>query len=250
MWAFFSIHKIRIIIAALTGVIVFVAITIFWDQSVMFRKKTFYHANVSEKVVALTFDDGPSEKWTPLILDELKKAHIHATFFLVGKHVQQYPDIVKRIIAEGHEIGNHTMNHKVLFDLPLADAMKEVRDGEAVIERITGQTPTLFRPPKAWINSKQKKEIQKLGYTIVLWRINTKDWVTFDDKLILNYVDKKDRPGDIILFHDAGGVIKPEGGSRIETVKVIGQLAELLRKKGYRFVTVGELIKMQEAHER
>ncbi|MBF0478955.1 MAG: polysaccharide deacetylase family protein [Candidatus Omnitrophica bacterium] len=248
MWNLVVTHRIKIIIALFTIIVILVSLMLFWDESVMMRKGAFYHARIPEKVVALTFDDGPSEKWTPKILDELKKADIHATFFLVGKHVQQYPGIVKRVVSEGHEIGNHTMSHRLLIDMPMKDAIKEVTDGETEIERVTGIHTTLFRPPKAWISNQQKTALHKLGYTVVLWRINTKDWVNFDDKLIVHYVEKKIKPGDIILFHDAGGAIKSEGGNRQETVDTIAPLAAGLRKKGYRFATISELLALQKKY--
>jgi peptidoglycan/xylan/chitin deacetylase (PgdA/CDA1 family) len=95
---------------------------------------------------------------------------------------------------------------------------------------------------------REKDKINQMGYKIVLWSLNSKDWVTFDDKYIVNYLERRIQPGDIILFHDSGGVFGTEGGNREETVKTIGLLAERLRKQGYEFVTVSQLLEGKKTH--
>ncbi len=222
------------------------AFTIFYDQAVLVRRHTFYKADVRQKAVALTFDDGPSAEWTPQILDELKKADVKATFFMLGTHVEKYPLIAKRVAAEGHEIGNHTYDHHVLLYYTETELIDEIKRAEAVIRQVTGQVTTLFRPPKAWVTNNEKKEISDLGYKVVLWTLNSKDWVMFDDKYMVKYLVRHIQPGDIILFHDSGGVFTTEGGNRHETVKTIGRLVEKLKEKGYRCVTVGELLSLEK----
>jgi peptidoglycan/xylan/chitin deacetylase (PgdA/CDA1 family) len=218
--------------------------TVFFDQAVLVRHGTVYHENVTEKVVALTFDDGPSPQWTPLILDELKKADVKATFFMLGEHVKEYPEIARRVAAEGHDIGNHTYSHHVLVYYKMDELEKEIKEAEEVIFRVTGKMTTFFRPPKAWLTTQEKQKIKELGYQVVLWSLNSKDWVTFDDKYIVRYLLYHIRPGDIILFHDSGGVFSVEGGNRKETVLAIRRLIERLKERGYRFATVTELLKM------
>jgi len=226
----------------LAAILFYAVFTIFFDQAVLVRQGTFYLANTDEKVIALTFDDGPSPEWTPQILDELKKSDVKATFFMVGKFVEKYPEIARRAVKEGHEIGNHTFSHPVLFFASPDQIKKEILQAEAAIKNATGKSTTLFRPPKAWLTEERKKEIKDLGYTIVLWTLNSKDWVTFHDKHIRRYLLKRVRSGDIILFHDSGGFFGIEGGNRIQTVKTIPRLIEQLKEGGYRFVTVGELL--------
>ncbi|MFA5116196.1 MAG: polysaccharide deacetylase family protein [Candidatus Omnitrophota bacterium] len=216
--------------------------TVFYDQAVLVRRGTVYHPKVNEKVVALTFDDGPSPVWTPQILDELKRAGIKATFFMLGKHVAQYPDIAKRAAQEGHEIENHSYTHHGLINYKMDQLEKEIDDTEAVIKETTGRTTKYFRPPKAWATDKEKRKIKGMGYETVLWSLNSKDWVTFHDKQIRGYILRHIRPGDIILFHDSGAVFSTEGGDRRQTVKTIFRLAEQLKEKGYKFVTVSELL--------
>ena len=221
-----------------------VLFTIFFDQAVLVRRGTVYHENVTEKVVALTFDDGPSPQWTPLILDELKEANVKATFFMLGEHVKKYPQVARRVAAEGHDIGNHTYSHHVLIYYKMDELESEIKQAENVIRQVTGKTTVFFRPPKAWLTGEEKQKIKELGYEVVLWSLNSKDWVTFDDKYIIKYLLHHVRPGDIILFHDSGGVFTVEGGNRKETVLAIRKLIERLKERGYRCVTVSELLKM------
>ena len=232
-------------ISAMAAVIAAAAIAafcIFFDQAVVLRKSTIYHLNTDEKVVALTFDDGPSPVWTPQVLDELKKAGIKATFFMIGKHVEAYPEIARRVAREGHDIENHGYDHKVMIYYKMDELNREIGGTEKVIKEVTGQTTRYFRPPKAWLNDTEKQKIKEMGYGIVLWSLNSKDWVTFHDKQITSYISRYNKPGDIILFHDSGGVFGTEGGDRSQTVKTIPRLAKKLKEKGYKFVTISELL--------
>ena len=246
------IKKIILSLAAIIFIIVLgvVLFTIFFDQAVIVRKNTIYQVSTKEKVVALTFDDGPSPVWTPKILDALKAAQIKATFFMLGQHVDWYPEVARRVALEGHEIGNHTYDHHGLFYYTPEELSREVDDAERVILSVTGIKTKYFRPPKAWITSKEKKQLNNMGYKTVLWSLNSKDWVNFDDRYIVKYILHHLRPGDIILFHDSGGVFKTEGGNRNETVKTILRLAQRLRERGYRFVTISELLQLQEKNEK
>ena len=172
--------------------------TIFFDQAVIVRRGTIYHEKTEEKVVALTFDDGPSPVWTPQILDVLNKAGIKATFFMLGDHVLKYPDVAKRVAGEGHEIGNHTQDHHVLIYYTPEELEKEIKDAEDSIRKVTGVTTNYFRPPKAWVTDKEKKKTKEMGYKTFLWSLNSKDWVTFDDEYIIKYIMRDVRTGDIM----------------------------------------------------
>jgi len=236
---------ILLIIALIIAGLAVAIFTIFFDQAVILRRGTIYNFNIPYKVAALTFDDGPSPIWTPKILDELKKAGVKATFFMIGEHVEKYPQVARRVIEEGHEIGNHSYDHHVLIAYKMDELEKEIKDAEWVIKNITGQTTEYFRPPKAWLTGEEKKKIKEMGYKIILWTLNSKDWVSFDDKYIVRYITRNIKPGDIILFHDSGGVFTTEGGGRDETVKTIPVLVKKLKEKGYNFLTISELLKLE-----
>lgn len=227
-----------------TGLAV-VSFTVFFDQAVIVRRGTIYHVSTAEKVVALTFDDGPSADWTPKILDALKTEQVKATFFMLGEHVERFPDVAKRVADEGHEIGNHTYDHHVLIYYKTEELEKEIRNAQAAIYKATGVTTKYFRPPKAWLTKSEEKDIKRMGYEIILWSLNSKDWVTFHDKQITSYILSNIRPGDIILFHDSGGVFHTEGGNREQTVKTILRLVNKLKSRGYRFVTISQLLELK-----
>ncbi|MDD5108235.1 MAG: polysaccharide deacetylase family protein [Candidatus Omnitrophica bacterium] len=224
--------------------------TVFFDQAVIVRRDTIYRVPSKEKVVALTFDDGPSLIWTPQILAVLKAEDVKATFFMIGEHVQQFPELAMSVAEAGHEVGNHTYDHHGIFYYKPDELNKEVEEAEKIIKIATGVKTKYFRPPKAWLTKQEKQQLKDMGYETVLWSLNSKDWVTFDDRYIVNYILHHIRPGDILLFHDSGGVFKPEGGNRKETVKAVSRLIEKLKQRGYRFVTISQLLGLQVKDEK
>ena len=232
-----------IIFFILLGIIVFVIwFCVFFDQAILNRRGTVYRVPSGQKKIALTFDDGPSPIWTPLILDELKKADAKATFFMIGYHVQMYPDIARRVAKEGHMIGNHGFAHSVVLYYTLAEIEEEIKYTEFVIRDITGQTTKVFRPPKAWLRKDIKKKIKSMGYDVVLWSLNSKDWVSFNHQHTVNFLMPRIKDGDIILFHDSGNILSREGGDRTQTVKAVSLLIAQLKEKGFECVTVPELL--------
>jgi len=227
----------------------FALFTVFFDQAVIVRKGTLYRAPCAEKLVALTFDDGPSAEWTPQVLEALRESGARATFFMLGKHVEEFPEVARRVVAEGHEIGNHSYKHDVLLYYTMDELEEEIRLAEQAIWEATGCRTKYFRPPKAWMTPKEKNKVRELGYQIVLWSLNSKDWVAFSSRQMLNYILRNVRPGDIILFHDSGGVFSTEGSDRSRTAEVIPPLAQGLRERGYRLVTISELLGVEDERE-
>lgn len=183
---------------------------------------------LARKVVALTFDDGPHEEITPQILDILKKEKVPATFFLMGKKAEEYLKLVKRMVKEGHQVGNHTYSHVDLSSLSNQQAKEEIQRAQEVIEKITGQTPILLRPPFGKVRENEVPE----DLIVVEWNVDTLDWTGSSPAQILSRVQKQVKPGAIILMHD-----QYEG-----TVEALEELIREVRERGYEFVTVEELL--------
>lgn len=188
-----------------------------------------------KKLIALTFDDGPHPKNTPIILDILAHYGVKATFFEVGSNVEYYPDVSRRVIGEGHEIGNHTYTHPHVKDLSLAELERETAKCESAIKRITGTRPVLFRPPEGVIDSAVKAMSVDCEYSVIIWSVDTRDWAGTPTSTIVGNVMKKIKSGDIILMHD----YVTKSCHTIEALKII--IPRLL-DEGYTFVTVSRLI--------
>lgn len=207
------------------------------------------HGPEQIKYVALTFDDGPDPLYTPKILDILKEKNVPATFFLIGKNAEAYPEIAKRIVAEGHSIGNHTYSHKSLIPLSAKNTYKEIKNAEAAIEEATGIRPTLFRPPRGVYSGYARKLLKEERYTLVLWDVSTEDWAELAPKKIVANVINRVKPGSIILLHDSGDLLTFRGGNRNSTVKALPEIIDKLRDEGYEFLTIDQMIFISELME-
>ncbi|NHN32236.1 polysaccharide deacetylase family protein [Paenibacillus agricola] len=185
--------------------------------------------------IALTFDDGPDPTHTPLLLNVLKQHKAQATFFLVGKQLEQYPDIAKQIITEGHEIGNHTYSHPNLRKLDYQQIYEELYIMDLMIRTVTGQSPTLFRPPYLYYNDNVLKAAKKLGYEMILRSIETFDYRNPGVRKIIKSVLGNLKHGDIVLMHDAGG-------NRMDTITAVEKILIECQKKDYQFVKVSKLL--------
>jgi peptidoglycan/xylan/chitin deacetylase (PgdA/CDA1 family) len=189
------------------------------------------------KAIALTFDDGPWPTATPQILDILKENNIKATFFWVGRYLQTYPEIGKQVAAAGHAIGNHTWNHEYL-KYNEDGAAREIDRTSSLIEELTGVQTSMFRPPGGILNNGLAAYAQKKNYAVVMWSADSFDWRTLTESLTEN-VMRQAKSGGIVLMHDGGG-------NRARTVKALPDIIARLRNEGYIFVTVPELLQMQE----
>jgi cellulose synthase/poly-beta-1,6-N-acetylglucosamine synthase-like glycosyltransferase/peptidoglycan/xylan/chitin deacetylase (PgdA/CDA1 family)/spore germination protein YaaH len=198
--------------------------------------------------IALTFDDGPDPEWTPAILDILKQESVPATFFVIGKNGQAYPDLLRRIVNEGHEVGNHTFTHPNLGEIPGRITDLELNATQRLIESVTGRSTVLFRPPYFGDAEADKPEevepairAEKLGYIIVGLRIDPGDWkpgVT-PDEIVQKTVDRAmdtnpETRGQVVLLHDSGG-------DRAATIEALPRLIHELRTRGFKFVPVSTL---------
>ena len=196
------------------------------------------HMNEQNKI-ALTFDDGPHPVYTPQILDILAEYHVHATFFLIGENVEQYPELVQRIQREGHEIGNHTYCHANLKKTAPGRIREEILETEDALLLIADQRPKLLRPPGGLYNKQVCETASALDYDVILWTIDTRDWAHTPCDAIVANVEGNIRCGDIILCHDA------VGGKPSPTPDAVRRIVPDLLRQGYDFVTVSELIHSQ-----
>lgn len=205
-------------------------------SSLVHNKDIFFkNGSRNEKMIALTFDDGPHPKETHEVLDVLDKYNVKGTFFVVGKHANWYSEPLKRAAKERHEIGNHTFSHPDISCLSSDDIKREIKECEDTLIRLTGKKPTLFRPPYGSYSKDKLAEIAKeSGYKIILWTtIDAKDWKNPPSSQISDTIINKAQNGDIILLHDYGTE---------NTVKALDTIISEMIKKGYKFVTVSELI--------
>ena len=194
------------------------------------------------KEVVLTFDDGPDPEYTPKILDILKKYHVNASFFIVGENGEANPDIVKREYNEGNEIGNHTFTHPNVAKVSESRTKMELNTTQRFVQEVTGHSTMIFRPPYvADAEPTTSEEIepiiraQREGYTMVGELIDPTDWERPSSDVIVKRIMEQLPNGNVILLHDAGG-------NRENTVKALPVIIETLRNKGYKFVTIHDLI--------
>ncbi|OXM84409.1 polysaccharide deacetylase [Paenibacillus rigui] len=201
------------------------------------KEHVTYSGSRSRKQVALTFDDGPDAKYTQQIIDILRKENVKATFFVTGEHAEAHPDMMKRIVNGGHEIGNHSWDHTNLTTLTDPQLADEIDKTDAVIQQFTGHPSNLLRPPYGAL-SKQVADYAEKSHRIVCWSVDTRDWEGISADRILENVKKEVKPGAIILQHSAGG----KKGNLSNTVAALPHLIQYLKEHGYQFATVSELL--------
>src|SRR6266436_4040043 len=204
---------------------------------------TLYHQGAGgEHQVAITFDDGPDPRWTPKILDILKAANVKAAFFLVGVNAERYPGLVRRIVNEGHEIGNHTYYHPNLALCWPEHVRLELNATQLLLETITGRATTLFRPPYAADTGPTQlselaplKIAEDLNYLVVLENIDPQDWAKPGADIILQRIKQQRHDGSVILLHDAGG-------DRSQTVEALPRILDWLHTRGDTVVPLSTLL--------
>ena len=192
--------------------------------------------HVDGPYIAMTFDDGPSATLTPKLLDILAAHHIRATFFVIGENVAEHPEIVARAVREGHEIGNHSWSHPNFAKMSDDAVRGQLWRTDDAIKSATGIRPKLLRPPYGSITARQKRWIHdEFGYEIILWDVDPYDWKRPGPSVVRNRILKETRPGSIVLSHD----IHPG------TIEAMPSTFDALQAKGFKFVTVSELIRME-----
>ena len=188
---------------------------------------------MEQPLVALTFDDGPHPTLTPQLLDFLKVNNIRATFYLIGSRVARYPQLAARIAAEGHEIGNHTWSHPSLFGYSDAGVLSQIDRGNEAIYNATGRLPVTMRPPYGNFYPRQRLMLhQTRGMPTVLWSVDPEDWRRPGSLVVANRIVSQSHPGAVVLAHDIHG----------PTIRAMPAAVSGLHSRGFRFVTVSELI--------
>ena len=199
------------------------------------RYRKLMHGDRTRKWIALTFDDGPHPGYTPRILSILEKYGVRATFFVVGKKAEQYPDLIRQQAEAGHSVGNHTYHHVNLTRIPPVDVAAEIKACGDVIQSITGKSPRLFRPPGGDYDRNVAEVAVSLGYWIVLWTDDPGDYANPPEQVLEARLFGRLGNGGIILLHD--GIA--------ETIELLPRLIEYLQARGFRLVTVDEMIRAQ-----
>ncbi|MDQ1437026.1 MAG: peptidoglycan-N-acetylglucosamine deacetylase [Acidimicrobiaceae bacterium] len=198
----------------------------------------------SKKVVALTFDDGPDPRWTPAILAALDRYHAHATFFMEGQFVDRWPDLARQVVAHGNEVGNHTYSHPDLRALDTVHVTAQAMQTTAAFQRAGLPRPFYFRPPKGLLDAKAEAGVANAGLLIVEWTpgLCIEKWARghTPEEAVAPMLARLG-PGEIILGHD-GGI-----PNRARTVAAVPLLLARLRARGYRVVSIGELLKLTGA---
>lgn len=198
---------------------------------------TFSRVPVSGKFVAITFDDGPHPRNTPRLLDMLAERNIKATFYVIGRSVDMHPGVLRRTVAEGHEIGNHSHTHRLMTRLGVEEVREEMQRCEDAIGKAAGVRPRTMRPPYGGLRQGQRELVHsEFGYPTIMWSVDPLDWQRPGPSVVARRLISGASPGGILLAHDL----------HAQTVDAMPQTLDGLLRQGYKFVTVSQLIAMGE----
>lgn len=196
---------------------------------------TFSRVSISQPYIAITFDDGPHPKNTPRLLDMLRERNIKATFYVIGRNVDLYPNVLRRTVSEGHEVGNHTFSHPVLSKLSDSAVRQELTKCRDAVARAAGVKPRTMRPPYGALLQRQREWIHaELDYPTIMWSVDPLDWKRPGPSVVASRILKATTPGAIVLAHDLHS----------STVDAMPATLDGLLNKGFKFVTVSQLLAM------
>jgi peptidoglycan/xylan/chitin deacetylase (PgdA/CDA1 family) len=192
--------------------------------------------NVTQNEIAITFDDGPHPEFTPKVLDLLKENNVKGTFFCIGKHIESHPELFKRIISEGHTVGNHTFNHENNFGfIKTKHVITELEATNEIIKKVSGLKINLFRPPFGVTNPRIKRGINTIGLQSIGWSIRSFDTTSKSKNTIVKSVEKNIKKGDVILLHDTSE----------KSVEILEQLLLFLKQNKFESVTIDSLLNIK-----
>ena len=196
------------------------------------RANDILRGNPGRREIALTIDDGPHPVYTQKLLQILKQSNVHATFFVVGEQAERYPALIRAEVAGGHEVGNHTYDHVSLIKIPPEYVDTEIKACGEVLTRITGRPPHLFRPPGGEYNRGVAESVEALGYKMILYSDDPGDYADPGTGVIETRTLDTISDGGIILLHDGSA----------QTLLILPQIIQRLKARGFRFVTVDQLL--------
>ena len=206
---------------------------------------TFSSLARGNRQLALTYDDGPNDPHTLRLLEVLARHNVRATFFLIGRFVQQRPDIVREIVKAGHVIGNHTFTHPLLTFKSAAEVRKELTDCRSAIQDAIGEHANLFRPPFGGRRPAVLRIARELGLEPIMWNVTGYDWNAPPAVVIEKKVSSQIRGGDVILLHDGGH--RQMGADRSQTVLATDHLITRYKSEGYGFATIPQMLERAQA---
>ncbi len=201
--------------------------------------RTFAGGVRGSKQIALTYDDGPNDPHTLKLLDVLAKHSVRATFFMIGRYVEQRPEIARAVAQAGHVIGNHTLTHPLLIFKSAAETRAQLVDCHQALQDAIGKPANLFRPPFGGRRPATLRIARELGMQTVMWSVTGYDWNAPPAAVIEKKVERQMRGGDVILLHDGGH--RAMGADRAQTVMGTDNLIRRFKDQGYEFVTVEEM---------
>lgn len=210
------------------------------DLRKKYRSTFILNGPPSKREVALTFDDAPDDQFTPLVLDVLKREGVQATFFVVGNRIEAHPEVVQRIVEEGHLLGNHSYNHANLPKISDAEFREQVNKTDQLISQYTGYTPNIIRPPYGNISEGQIQWLASQGKKIINWNVDSLDWKGLTPEQVETNVLAQVKPGAIILHHSGGG----KGADLSSTVNALPGIIKQLRDDEVKLATVAELLEL------
>lgn len=203
-----------------------------------FHLGSFYHGKATDRTLVLTFDDGPDERYTPQILDVLKEKGVQATFFVVGERADAHPELISRMVAEGHEVAIHSYQHRHAFFQDPWHMHQQIARAKAAVSRLTGLEVRYYRPPWGAFNWATWFSCRLLGLTPVLWSVRAKDWIGGNHaEEIVQRVIRQAQPGSIVLCHDGGGA----PGAPVNTIAALPHILQRLEDLNFNFTTVAKL---------
>ena len=205
--------------------------------------RTFTGLPRGSRQMALTYDDGPNDPHTLRLLEVLARHDTRATFFLIGRYVQQHPEIVREIVKAGHVVGNHTFTHPLLIFKSAAEINEEISWCRAALQDAIGQHSNLFRPPFGGRRPAVLRVARELGLEPVMWNVTGYDWNAPPASVIERKVGRQTRGGDVILLHDGGH--KQMGADRSHTVTATDHLIARYKSEGYKFLAIPQMMSGQ-----